>query len=199
MNSMTRKSSETRPAPCKRATGFTLIETITVMSIVAILMAIGVPSYRYITTANRMSSDINGLLGDFQYARAEAIKEGQTVSVCATTDFVSCTTAGVAWQTGWLVFTDSPALGTINGNDTVLRVQKAFSNQDTLQGDNTIRFVSFNREGFTTGLPGPITLTLHDAPAGWNAQYTRCLSLSIVGAMSTQTAGQTTAENVACT
>ena len=32
----------------------------TVAMILAILLGIGVPSYRYITTANRVSSEING-------------------------------------------------------------------------------------------------------------------------------------------
>ncbi len=172
------------------------------MGIVAILLAIGVPSFQYVTTANRLSSDINGLLGDLQFARAEAIKEGITVSVCATIDQVSCTTNGavnVPWQTGWLIFTDTLPSGTINGNDRILRAQKSLSNQDTLVADNSVKFVSFNREGFVNGLPGAITLTLHDKPTGWTASYTRCLSLTIIGALTTQKAGDTTAENVTCT
>ena len=64
--------------------GVTLFEILVVMGIVAMLMAIGIPSYKYVTNANRISAEINGLLGDLQYARSEAIKEGQTVSVCVS-------------------------------------------------------------------------------------------------------------------
>jgi type IV fimbrial biogenesis protein FimT len=178
--------------------GFTMVELATVMSIVAILMAIGVPSYRYVTTSNRMSSEINALLGDLQFARAEAIKEGQSVTVCATTDGSTCTTGGVAWQGGWLVFTDTNGNTTVDvATETILRVQKPLSNLDTLQADNTIRAIMFNRAGFVSGLPLGGTLTLHDSSSA--AAYTRCLSFTIIGAMSTQRAGEQTAEAAACT
>ena len=59
----------------KRQRGFSLTELVMVMAIVAILLAIGVPSYRYIGNSYRMSSEVNGLLGDLMLARAEAIKD----------------------------------------------------------------------------------------------------------------------------
>ncbi len=96
------------------AGGFTLLETVVVMAIVGILMALAVPSYRYITNANRIAAEINGLLGDMQFARAEALKEGQTVTVCVSTSGTACDGASVStWQNGWIVFSD------VNGNHVV--------------------------------------------------------------------------------
>ncbi len=175
--------------------GFTLLELMIVVSIAAILLAIGVPSFQYVTSANRASSEINGLLGDMQFARAEAIREGQTVTVCATINGVTCAGAGTSWSGGWLVFSDTGVIGTIDGNDPTLKIQKPLA-VDTLQADHGINVVTFSREGFAMSLPQPVTFTLHDATA--NAQYTRCLSLTIVGALSTQRGGATTAENTAC-
>jgi type IV fimbrial biogenesis protein FimT len=168
--------------------GFTMVELIVVISIVGVLMAIGAPSYKYVTTANRVSSEVNGLLGDLQFARAEAIKEGQTVSVCATTNGTTC--SGVAtWTGGWIVFSDSPVIGTIDGNDAILRVQKSLSSGDTFAANNNISVVSFTRDGFATNLPGTVTLTLHDVTV--TTAYTRCLAITIVGAMTTQVHGGT--------
>jgi type IV fimbrial biogenesis protein FimT len=183
----------------RRISGFTMIEMIIVMTIVAILLGIGVPSYKYVTTANRMSSDINGLLGDLQFARSEAIREGQAVTVCATADGATCTGAGTAWSGGWIVFVDGPVIGTIDGTDTTLRIQKQLPSQDSLQGNHTINTITFNREGFVSGQPLGGTLTLHDSAATPNAQYTRCLSFTLIGAMSTQTSGHLTAEGNSCT
>src|ERR1700729_1224536 len=87
----------------KRQAGFTLIEILTVITIVAILFALGVPSYQYVTNSNRISGEVNGLLGDMQYARSEAIKEDQTVTVCSSTNSTSAapTCAGSPqWQNG---------------------------------------------------------------------------------------------------
>src|ERR1700674_3308449 len=103
----------TAAAPrCRRDAGFTLIEILITITIVAILLAIAAPSFRYVTTANRASSEINGLLGDMQLARAEAIREGQTVTICATVDQATCVGPGVVlWRTGWLVFSDPANTG----------------------------------------------------------------------------------------
>jgi type IV fimbrial biogenesis protein FimT len=180
--------------PPRSTAGFTLVELITVSTIVAILLAIGVPSFKYVTQANRSSSEINGLLGDMQFARAEAIREGQTVTVCPSTDQASCS-GTASWQTGWLVYSNTGGAPT---PASILKMQKTFSGLDTLQSDHGITAVTFSRDGFAFGLgPNPITFTLHDSTA--NAQYTRCLSLSIVGALSTQIGGATTAENKPCT
>ncbi len=188
------------PAPDPRAAGFTLIEALIVMAIAAILLGIGVPSFRYVTRANRMSSDINGLLGDLQFARSEAIKRGLTVTVCASADAStsSCTNDASAWVTGWLVFSDAGTQGTFDGNDVVLRQQAAFTHGETLQADHNMTYVSFNREGFVSNAPNPVTITLHDDATSPNAQYTRCLSFTIVGALSTQRSGEPTPAGSTC-
>ena len=179
------------------SSGFTLVELVVVCTIVGILLAVGVPSYRYVTTANRVASEINGLLGDLQFARAEAIREGQRITVCPTSDNTTCLTTGSSWKTGWLVFTDLGTAGVINNTtDQVLRKQSSFTSSDTLTIDNSILYLSFNRNGFMMNAAGGVTFTLSDANA--NAQYTRCLSATLVGALSTQRSGQTTAESNPC-
>lgn len=157
------------------------------MAIVGILLAVGVPSYRYVTTANRISGEVNGLVADMQYARAEAIKEGQTVSVCASSNGTTCSGA-TAWANGWIVF---PGTGQPASASTVLHVQGQFYRSDTFNAaDGATSAVQFNREGFALGLPGGVTFLLHD-PTG-SSNYTRCLQVSVVGALSTVTYNGTT-------
>ena len=66
--------------------GFTLTEVIVVTAIVAILFGIAIPSYKYLTTSYRMSAEINNLVGDLQFARGEALKEGNGVTACISSD-----------------------------------------------------------------------------------------------------------------
>jgi type IV fimbrial biogenesis protein FimT len=162
--------------------GVTLIELMVTISIVAILLAIGVPSYKYVTVANRTSSEVNGLLGDMQYARSEAIKEGQAVVVCSSKDQATCAGSS-SWATGWIVFSDLNGNGSYDAGEPVLRVQGALSSSgDTLAADQNTKAVSFNREGFAPGA-NIVTVTLHDSTS--NQQWTRCLKISTVGMLMT--------------
>ena len=172
----------------RRIAGITLLEMLTVITIVSILMAIGVPSYQYVTSSNRISGEVNSLLGDLQYARAEAIKEGQTVSVCASTNLTTCS-GTTTWQNGWIVFSDVNGSGAVDSpNDQVLRVQRAFSLGDTFNANNGMKFVTFNREGFALNLTNPpVTVTLHAAVPSTGS--TRCLQITIVGQLTTEAAG----------
>jgi type IV fimbrial biogenesis protein FimT len=166
--------------------GFTLTELIVVTGIVAILLSMGVPSYRYITVSYRMSSEVNGLLGDLMLARAEAIKEGQPVTVCASANGTTCS-GGTAWQNGWIMWSNptnaaQPAAG-------ILRVQLKFTGTtpDTFVANNGVSAVTYNREGFATtaaGFPNT-TVTLHDSTA--NAVWTRCLWITSQGTLTTET------------
>lgn len=174
----------------KKQGGFSLTEMLIVIAIVAILMAIAVPSYRYVSNSYRMSSEVNGLLGDLMLARGEAIKEGQTVSVCVSKDGLTCDAGSLTWQEGWIVFQDVNANGTVDPGETILRVQQAFGGADTFVASNNVSAVTFNREGFATGAAGAAfvstTVTLHDSTA--NSAWTRCLIVSAVGWMATDSA-----------
>src|SRR5215831_6380072 len=130
--------------------GFTLIEMLIVVGVVAILLGVGVPSYRYIANSYRMSGEVNGLLGDLQFARAEAIKEGQTVTTCVSRDGATCDLGSTTWQEGWIVFQNPNNDQTVDPGEAVLRVQNAFSGTDTFVADTGVSSVTFNREGFAT-------------------------------------------------
>ena len=173
----------------KSQKGFTITELITVMAIVAILMGIGVPSYRYVTTSYRMSAEVNSLLGDLQYARAEALREGLFVTVCVSRDGLSCDGGSTTWQEGWIVFSDPNGNATVDAGEIVLKVQQPFLGNpaDTFIANNALSAVTYNREGFATTLAGfpDATITLHDRTA--NAALSRCLWINPMGVPRTAT------------
>jgi type IV fimbrial biogenesis protein FimT len=180
-------------AAARDAAGFSLIELLTVITILGILLGLGTSSYKYVTNSNRVSSEINGLLADLQFARSEAVKEGQPVSVCVSTNGgATCNgTAGTSWQNGWIIFSDVNGDGSLtSGTDQPIRIQKAFSGSDTLvPSDTNIVYVTFNREGFATSIPSAdtangVTFKLNAQPA--SAQWERCLNINWVGVMATQ-------------
>lgn len=91
--------------PTRRFRGFTLVELMVTIVIVAVLVAIGLPSFRNVIQRNRVSTASNDLLAGLAYARTTAINRGQLVSMCPSTDGTSCTSNGQAFEPGWIVYT----------------------------------------------------------------------------------------------
>ena len=121
----------TRPA-MRYSRGFTLIELMVTVAILAILVSIAVPSFRDMIQSNRMLSITNNLMTALQFARSEAIKRGVRVDVCRQSN--GACSNGTGWQDGWLV--------KVNGTDgAVLRVWEATSSSDLVVGpDATLTF-----------------------------------------------------------
>ena len=167
----------------RRQDAFTLTELLVVVAIVAILLTIATPGFRFVTNANRLSAEVNGLLGDLMYARAEAIRQGAPVVVCTSADSQSCANVPT-WEGGWIICVANAA-NTCDNTTAVLRAQKAFTNTDTLRPDaiSNATAITFNRMGFASGMNAlGATLTLHEQTN--NSVWTRCLSVTVVGKLS---------------
>ncbi len=162
-----------------------MAELVIVMMIVAIITAIGVPMYRHVTTDNRMATEVNALLGDMEYARSEAVREGRTITVCVAGSVISpYSCAGGAtdtWQNGWIVFVDVNDNQTIASDQDVLRVQAPFTSGDTFESNYGVSSVSFNRDGFAYTGEANVTITLKNSSN--DTVFTRCLLLSQSGMM----------------
>lgn len=156
--------------------GFTLIEMMVVVALIAIFALIGVPAYRSITTSNRMATEMNAFVGDLQFARSEAIKRGQDVTMCASANGTACLGANTTnWTPGWIVFADANDNDVVDAGDSILRIHAALQGGDGL-ASNAGGAITFNRQGFTT--QGQ-TLTLN-ASTG-NVALRRCAVLNLVG------------------
>jgi type IV fimbrial biogenesis protein FimT len=134
-----------RGRSCTR--GVTLLELIITIAITAVLMAVAVPYLGRAVTNNRVMTQVNDLTGAFLMARAEAVSRNTPVSVCAAASVGATTcSAGTNWANGWLVFTDQPANGQVDGTDTIIRSVDALKGGSTLTA--TAAFVRFQSNGF---------------------------------------------------
>jgi type IV fimbrial biogenesis protein FimT len=89
--------------------GFSLVELMVVLVILAILVGIGVPSFRRMTANNRLATSANLIVTALQTARAEAIRRNQRVMLCPTTTGANC--SGSNWNR-FIVFQVAPGAST---------------------------------------------------------------------------------------
>ncbi len=137
------------------ARGVSLVELVVVLAILAILLAIVLPSYAYFSAVNRVAAFTNDVVGALQLARSEAIRRATRVTVCVSAAAMdpapSCQPAA-SWQDGWIVFVDGGVSGTLDGDDQVIRV----AGGQAVRGDLTISsnfadFVSYLASGESRG------------------------------------------------
>jgi type IV fimbrial biogenesis protein FimT len=101
------------------ARGFTLIELMVVLSIAAIVLAIGVPNLSFLIGSMNARSASFDLIADLALARSEAIKRNQPVTVTAV---------GGSWASGWRVTAGATTLRERAALPPVLAVTSASTN-----------------------------------------------------------------------
>lgn len=159
-------------------TGFTLIELMTALTVLAVLLAMSVPSFREFTRNNRVTAAHNDLLTAFTVARSEALKRATPVTVCASTDGATC--ADIKnWAVGWIVFVDdSGVAGELDATDSLLQSWPGSGGDLTLSGST--EFVQYT----ATGRVSPAATASFDAYfAGCSGEKVRRLSVSPIGSL----------------
>lgn len=159
--------------------GFTLIEMMVVVAIVAILAALAGPSFRDLIDGWRVRSAVEEITNTIYYARSEAIKRGGRVSVrknCATG-------TNQEWQCGWIVFTDADSNGALKAASPDLDVVLQTFPAQTGVNVNHIRNTSFftlDRWGQINGL-GAASFSITPAPLGVASRHASALCISSGG------------------
>ena len=93
-----------------RCGGFTLIELMITITLGAIIMGIGVPSYQDFVVKNRIQTQASEIRSSLAMARVEAIRRGLRVRVCPGQN--GC--VGANWHDGWNSFVDRNSDNTID-------------------------------------------------------------------------------------
>ena len=135
------------------ATGFTAIELMVVVSIVAILAALAAPSFSPLIENWRVRESAEQLQSTLYYARSEAIKRGGQVLIQKIPNNTNgCTTAtGTrAWDCGWIVCYDTNGNGTCNASEpTLQRIETSAKVHVSRTGGGAS--IKFNRWGLVDG------------------------------------------------
>lgn len=95
----------------KRTQGFTLIELMVTLAVLAIVLGIAVPSFQTQIINNRSLTMGDEFAQALNFARSEAVKNKKRVSICASSNGTSCTGS---WSEGFIVFQDNAASDTVD-------------------------------------------------------------------------------------
>jgi len=110
-----------RPNVSQRPRGFTAIELLVTIAIVAILAAIAAPSFTPLIERWRVRQVVEDLQSTLYFARSEAIKRGGNVTIAAD--------ATDGWAGGWQVtYTQSNTTTTLQVNAAPTKVDIALAN-----------------------------------------------------------------------
>lgn len=118
--------------------GFTLIELMVVVTLVAVLSAIAVPSFRTLLLNQRLAASMSEFVAALSLARTEALKRSQTITLTSKT--------GKDWNSGWEV------KGAVDGVPTTMRTFGALPDGvmvDTTLGSAFNGKVSYDANGFS--------------------------------------------------
>lgn len=126
----------------KQNSGFTLVELLVVLVIVAITLSAAVPSFQGMVARNRIATQTNDMLLAINLARSEALRVGSVVSVQA----VDSSDDTDEFGPGWCVVVGNP--GDCTG--TTVRTFDALSGGATMDAIEDVGSIQFNSLGGLT-------------------------------------------------
>lgn len=137
-------------AACK---GFTLIELMIVIAIMAILASLAAPSFKTLATAQALRAASSDLQISLLQARSEALRTNRNVYVVPVSSTNPATTSD--WADGWSVFVDNNNSGSTfePGTDTTVSKSSPISSRlaITTAKTNVVSF-TFDARGFNGGV-----------------------------------------------
>ncbi|MFP5414689.1 MAG: GspH/FimT family pseudopilin [Gammaproteobacteria bacterium] len=155
-----------------RNRGFTLIEMMVTVAILAILIAAVTPSFRGILRDNQAATQASAVVTSLMLARSEAIKRNAPVAMCRSNTGTSC--AGSDWADGWILWTDIDGDAAVDSVE-IVQVREALAGNFALTATGSS--FTYRPDGSVTGAADSFELL----PSDGDTDYGRCVAVDVTG------------------
>lgn len=144
----------------KKNSGFTLLELIITLTLISIVTAFAIPSMTSFTKNDRLVTNINSMVGHLAYARSEAVKRSQQVSMCVSnnTDTPAPSCTGGNWEDGWIVYIDADANNSFDAAEEVIKAHGPFTGNNAVTINNVGTQVIYDNRGYLASNTGSLLL-----------------------------------------
>lgn len=145
--------------------GFTLVEMVVTVAIVAILLGIAIPSYNETILNMKLTSYANNLVASILLGRSEAIKRNAVVTLCVSSSGTACTAGG--WQQGWILMcktTDNTTCNPAGVGTIVIQTQPPLSTGWKISEVAALTAIAFQPTG--TGATSADLTVCRSSPLG---------------------------------
>lgn len=167
---------------CSAMCGLTLVELLVTLALTGLVLGLAAPSFTLMVGNAKRSSAVTEVVASVLFARSEAVRRGEPVTLCASSSGSTCSSAtDPAWEEGWMVFVDPDANKVPASSEDVLRVHRPENPSYGLDGSDSIaRGITFALDGVPSA-QGSLTLC--------DAQETKILQITAVGHVVVESTG----------
>ncbi len=151
----------------KRSGGFTLIELITAVAVLAILGTIALPNYRAFVQTQKVRQVSFDLMSSLLFTRSEAIKRNATVTMTQATG---------GWANGWSI-----AVGGVS-----IRSQDAYPGGIGIANSGSLTAISYSNDGRVSGGSSTFKITSSDTST---TVTPRCVTIQLGGMPTSKVGG----------
>lgn len=130
--------------------GLMLTELIVVMGIVALLLAVAVPTFKSLLASTQLTTAKNQLVLGLQRARAEAVTSGRDIVLCPSREGLRCQDDS-DWSSGWLLYTDNNRNGRFDPVEPLLMSFALDSELVSVRSNSGRRRITYRSLGESAG------------------------------------------------